>query len=240
MQLACGLPLFLRPVRAHNAKHRVMYGFSLKIGKQGWRGHIKVRWEKRHHRIALETLLENRCGISRLKLDNSNRFAATPARELCPACGTKIAHPAYFTEGCHQKAGTIPFHQCDRGGRDLPTLAPSHGEQGQGTERHTSTQQRSENGGPDPHAPGHVKRFCHMLLLLFDVAPISLYHPLCLGHDDRGRVNRLLSLFCERMVVPVISFLETRWPLARFAPPGLGASCFHTSWSQASVASSPP
>src|SRR5258708_1970394 len=80
---------------------RVMCGFPLKIGERGLRGHIKVRRDKRHHLIAREKLLEDRCCISRLKLDNSNRFAATPARELRLASGTDIVYPAYLSKSCH-------------------------------------------------------------------------------------------------------------------------------------------
>src|SRR5712692_8892271 len=50
------------------------------------------------------------------------------------------------------------------GSSHIPALAPSNGEQGEGTERQTSTQQGGEDGCSDPHDAGHVKRLCHTTL----------------------------------------------------------------------------
>jgi hypothetical protein len=144
-----------------NAKHRMLCGFPLKIGEWGLWGHIKVWREKWHHLIAREKLLEDRCGISCHKLDDSNRFGATPVCELRLTRGTEIVHPVHLAKHCYQPTGVIPLNQCYRGGIHLPTLASSNRKKHQGTERQTSTQQSGEHGGSDPHAAGHLKRFCH-------------------------------------------------------------------------------
>ena len=107
--------------------------FPLKIGERGVLGHVKVRRDKRHHPKAREKLLENRRCISRRKLDDSDRFGATPAGELRLASGTEIWTQPTSPKAATSPPGATPFHQCDRGGRDPPALAPANGEQREGT-----------------------------------------------------------------------------------------------------------
>src|SRR5919197_4127775 len=125
--LAC--TLLLPSVRAHNAKHRMMQRFLLKVGERGVRGHVKVWLDKRDSLRFCEELFEDWCSLSRLKLYDSDCFGATPPRELRLASGPQVAHPVHFSKGCDQPAGAAVFHQRDRDGVDLSALAPSHGEQ---------------------------------------------------------------------------------------------------------------
>src|SRR5919197_1025365 len=126
--LAC--TLLLPSVRAHNAKHRMMQRFPLKVGERGVRGHVKVGLDKRDAFVFSEVLFEDGCCFSRLKLDGSNGFGATPSREVRRTRGPQVAHPVHFSKGRDQKARAAVFHQGDRDGVDLSTRAPSHGEQG--------------------------------------------------------------------------------------------------------------
>src|SRR5689334_10446910 len=100
--------------------------FLLNVGERGLRGHAKVGLDKRDALRFSEKLFEDWGCFSRLKLDDSDGFGATPSREMSLTSGPQVAHPVHFAKGCDQPAGAAVFHECDRDRVDLSARAPSH------------------------------------------------------------------------------------------------------------------